>query len=65
MEEAAAAAQSLQEQASTLTELVGKFRVGNDFEALAPRAPAVQTARLRTPAPQRVAVLNEADWQSF
>ncbi len=65
VEEASAAAQSLQEQASTLTALVGKFRVGNDFEALAPRAPAAQPSRLRTPAPQRVAVLNEADWQSF
>ena len=65
VEEASAAAQSLQEQASTLTALVGKFRVGNDFEALAPRASAAQPSRLRTPAPQRVAVLNEADWQSF
>ncbi|MGE1563794.1 methyl-accepting chemotaxis protein [Pantoea septica] len=64
VEEASAAAQSLQEQASTLTELVGKFRVGNDFHAVAPRAPAA-APRLRTPAPQRVAVLNEADWQSF
>lgn len=65
VEEASAAAQSLQEQASTLTELVGKFRVGNDYTAVAPRAPAVQPSPLRTPAPQRVAVLNEADWQSF
>ncbi|MGJ0191710.1 methyl-accepting chemotaxis protein [Pantoea sp. RRHST58] len=65
VEEASAAAQSLQEQASTLTELVGKFRVGNDYTAVAPRAPAVQPSPLRTPAPQRVALLNEADWQSF
>ena len=65
VEEASAAAQSLQEQSSTLTALVGKFRVGNDYTAVAPRAPAVQPSPLRTPAPQRVAVLNEADWQSF
>jgi len=65
VEEASAAAQSLQAQASTLTELVGKFRVGNDVEARAPRAPAAQPSRLRTPAPQRVAVINEAEWQSF
>ncbi len=64
VEEASAASQSLQEQASALTELVGKFRVGNDAEVAAPRTPAVQPSR-RTPAPQRVAVINEAEWQSF
>jgi len=65
VEEASAAAQSLQEQASALTELVGKFRVGNDFVAVAPRAPAAQPSRLLSPAPQRVAIVNEAEWQSF
>ncbi|WP_312064381.1 methyl-accepting chemotaxis protein [Pantoea septica] len=66
VEEASAAALSLQEQAGTLTELVGKFRIGNDFHAVAPRAPAAAPRlRLRPSAPQRVAVLNEADWQSF
>ncbi|CAK6500382.1 Methyl-accepting chemotaxis protein III (plasmid) [Pantoea sp. Nvir] len=65
VEEASAAAQSLQEQASTLTELVGKFRIGSTLEFAAPRAPAAQPTPFRAPAPQRVAVINEAEWQSF
>lgn len=64
VEEASAAAQSLQEQAGALTELVGKFRVGNDRAIAAPRA-AAPVARLTPPAPQRVAVINDAEWQSF
>lgn len=64
VEEASAAAQSLQEQAGALTELVGKFRVGNDRAIAAPRA-AAPVARLTSQAPQRVAVINDAEWQSF
>ena len=66
VEEASAAAQSLQEQASALTELVGKFRVGGERARAPARAAAAPTPRaIPAPAPQRVAVINDAEWQSF
>ena len=68
VEEASAAAQSLQEQASALTDLVGKFRVGADRQIAPSRASvpvAAPLSRLTPSAPQRVAVINDAEWQSF
>ena len=64
VEQASAAAQSLQEQAGALTELVGKFHLSSDAALPTARA-AAPTSRLKSPAPQRVAVINDAEWQSF
>ncbi|MEZ3498481.1 methyl-accepting chemotaxis protein [Pantoea sp. KPR_PJ] len=68
VEEASAAAQSLQEQAGALNALVGKFHVGEGHEMPKPRAAAPKASpvtRLLPAAPQRVAVVNDAEWQSF
>jgi methyl-accepting chemotaxis protein len=62
VEEASAASQSLQEQAGNLNQLVGKFHVVGAGEVRQP------SAILRSPTlvkPSRVAVVNDADWQSF
>ncbi len=50
VEEAAAAAESLQDQAQTLTELVGVFRLHAQAQQLA-AAPASNVTPLRRPAP--------------
>ncbi|MDC8756059.1 methyl-accepting chemotaxis protein [Janthinobacterium fluminis] len=59
VEQAAAAAESLQEQAVTLAQMVGVFRLGDDAPALAspaphkpaaPRAPAAAPVRMAAPA---------------
>ncbi len=60
VEQAASASQSLQEQASTLNQLVSKFHV-NDTQDVA--QPALIKAP--QPRPQRLTVINDADWQSF
>ncbi|WP_337022856.1 MULTISPECIES: methyl-accepting chemotaxis protein [unclassified Pantoea] len=60
VEQAAAASQSLQEQAGNLNQLVGKFHVSDVVD--------VPQTIIRTPShpkPQRLAVVNDADWQSF
>ena len=62
VEEASAASQSLQEQAGNLNQLVGKFHVAAAGEM------RLTQAVVRTPSfvkPSRVAVVNDADWQSF
>lgn len=61
LEQASAASQSLQEQAGSLNQLVGKFQVATG-------ANAQQTPLMRSPSlakPARVAVVSDADWQSF
>ena len=60
VEQAAAASQSLQEQAGNLNQLVGKFHVSDviDLPQTIIRAPSL-------PKSQRLAVVNDADWQSF
>ncbi|MFL6659218.1 MAG: methyl-accepting chemotaxis protein [Massilia sp.] len=73
VEEAAAAAGSMQEQAATLAEVVSIFKLAPQAGAQASRAarpPARQTApvrRLGAQAPQRVALANGADeeWEQF
>ena len=60
VEQAASASQSLQQQAGTLNQLVGKFHVSD--------APDVPQPVILTPSPakpQRLALVNDADWQSF
>ncbi|PLR25995.1 methyl-accepting chemotaxis protein [Pantoea endophytica] len=62
VQEASAASQSLQEQAGNLNQLVGKFHVAAAGEV------QQKQAVVRTPSfvkPSRVAVVNDADWQSF
>ena len=60
VEQAAAASQSLQEQAGNLNQLVGKFHVSDAIDV---PQPIVRTPS--RPKPQRLAVVNDADWQSF
>ncbi|NWA62391.1 MCP four helix bundle domain-containing protein [Pantoea sp. B9002] len=62
VEEASAASQSLQEQAGNLNQLVGKFHVAVAGEMRQTQA-VVRTASFVKPS--RVAVVNDADWQSF
>ena len=60
VEQAASASQSLQGQASTLNQLVSKFHVNDPQDVAQPvliKAPQ--------PRPQRLTVVNDADWQSF
>ncbi|MEI7238491.1 methyl-accepting chemotaxis protein [Pectobacterium brasiliense] len=68
VEEASAASQSLQEQASTLSQLVGQFIVVQAAtQALASvpvSAPSQLSAPRLSPAKKKVAQ-NETDWQSF
>ncbi|MFZ4212904.1 methyl-accepting chemotaxis protein [Pantoea endophytica] len=62
VQEASAASQSLQEQAGNLNQLVGKFHVAAAGEVQQKQA-VVRTASFVKPS--RVAVVNDADWQSF
>ncbi|WP_343550516.1 methyl-accepting chemotaxis protein [Pantoea sp.] len=62
VEQASAASQSLQEQAGSLNQLVGKFQVANAGNA--PQSPAVMRSPVMTKT-TRFAVVNDADWQSF
>ncbi|WP_210080205.1 methyl-accepting chemotaxis protein [Pantoea endophytica] len=62
VQEASAASQSLQEQAANLNQLVGKFHVAAAGEVQQKQA-VVRTASFVKPS--RVAVVNDADWQSF
>lgn len=62
VEEASAASQSLQEQAGNLNQLVGKFHVAAAGEMRQTQA-VVRTASFVKPS--RVAVVNDAVWQSF
>ncbi|MBD9659862.1 methyl-accepting chemotaxis protein [Pantoea sp. PNT03] len=62
VQEASAASQSLQEQAGNLNQLVGKFNVAAAGEVQQKQA-VVRTASFVKPS--RVAVVNDADWQSF
>ncbi|WP_455845205.1 methyl-accepting chemotaxis protein [Pantoea agglomerans] len=62
VEEASAASQSLQEQAGNLNQLVGKFHVAAAGEMRQTQA-VVRTASFVKPS--RLAVVNDADWQSF
>ncbi|MBD9644362.1 MCP four helix bundle domain-containing protein [Pantoea sp. PNT02] len=62
VQEASAASQSLQEQAGNLNQLVGKFHVAAAGEVQQKQA-VVRTALFVKPS--RVAVVNDADWQSF
>ncbi|WP_455853500.1 methyl-accepting chemotaxis protein [Pantoea endophytica] len=62
VEEASAASQSLQEQAGNLNQLVGKFHVAAAGEVQQKQA-VVRTASFVKPS--RLAVVNDADWQSF
>jgi methyl-accepting chemotaxis protein len=72
VEEAAAAAESLQQQAATLSHLVSVFKVGREREAGArsPAAPArvaQPKPRRPAPAPARLApaMANGGDWEEF
>lgn len=60
VEQASAASQSLQEQAGNLNQLVGRFQVGD--AVIKPQAVARAPSLVK---PSRVAVVNDADWQSF
>jgi len=62
VEEASAASQSLQEQAGNLNQLVGKFHVAAAGEVQQKQAVARTASFVK---PSRVAVVNDADWQSF
>lgn len=62
VEQASAASQSLQEQAETLNQLVDKF-VLSDTVVRSPAVPAARVVTTARPAP--LAVVNDADWQSF
>ncbi len=62
VEEASAASQSLQEQAGNLDHLVGKFRVAAAVEIRQSQAVVRSPSLVK---PSRVAVVNDADWQSF
>ncbi|MCQ8230153.1 methyl-accepting chemotaxis protein [Pantoea trifolii] len=62
VEEASAASRSLQEQAGNLNQLVGKFHVAGVGEVHQKQA-VMRTASFVKPS--RVAVVNDADWQSF
>ena len=61
VEEAAAAAESLQEQAGKLSRLVSVFKVGGEVPAARAAVPAT---RLAAPAPRK-AVVREEEWASF
>ncbi|WP_350327544.1 methyl-accepting chemotaxis protein [Pectobacterium aroidearum] len=70
VEEASAASQSLQEQASTLSQLVGQFIVGQVpsltlASASAPVLPGISTPRLSPVRKKGVVTQDETDWQSF
>ncbi|MHC3492058.1 methyl-accepting chemotaxis protein [Pectobacterium brasiliense] len=70
VEEASAASQSLQEQASTLSQLVGQFIVGQVTplalaSASAPALPGVSAPRLSPVKKKGVIAPDEADWQRF
>ncbi|UUE46191.1 methyl-accepting chemotaxis protein [Pectobacterium aroidearum] len=70
VEEASAASQSLQEQASTLSQLVGQFIVGQVpsltlASASAPVLPGISTPRLSPARKKGVVTQDETDWQSF
>ncbi|MDI9219445.1 methyl-accepting chemotaxis protein [Pantoea sp. EA-12] len=60
VEQAASASQSLQGQASTLNQLVSKFHVNDTQDAAQPAL-----IKPTLPRPQRLTVVNDADWQSF
>ncbi|MGK3113671.1 methyl-accepting chemotaxis protein [Candidatus Pantoea formicae] len=60
VEQAASASQSLQEQAGTLNQLVGKFHVSDAIDV-----PQPVLRKISQPKPQRLTVVNDADWQSF
>ncbi|MBK0091066.1 MULTISPECIES: methyl-accepting chemotaxis protein [Erwiniaceae] len=60
VEQAASASQSLQEQAGTLNHLVGKFHVSDAMDV-----PQPVLRKIAQPKPQRLTVVNDADWQSF
>ncbi|MEF9677895.1 methyl-accepting chemotaxis protein [Pectobacterium aroidearum] len=70
VEEASAASQSLQEQASTLSQLVGQFIVGQVpslalASASAPVLPGISTPHLSPVRKKGVVTQDETDWQSF
>jgi len=73
VEEAAAAAESLQEQAGKLAKLVSVFTLGGEAQASAPAvaAPvrrAIPATRLAAPAPRsaaRKAAVREEEWETF
>ncbi|MDF7651270.1 HAMP domain-containing protein [Pantoea sp. Acro-805] len=60
VEQAASASQSLQEQAGTLNQLVGKFHVSDAIDV-----PQPVLRKISQPKSQRLTVVNDADWQSF
>lgn len=60
VEQAASASQSLQGQASTLNQLVSKFHVNDTQDVALPIS-----IKPTQPRPQRLTVVNDADWQSF
>ncbi|PIF14888.1 methyl-accepting chemotaxis protein [Candidatus Pantoea floridensis] len=62
VEEASAASQSLQEQAGNLNQLVGKFHVAEVADVRQPPAASRAPSRVK---PSRVALVNDAEWQSF
>nr|UKE84624.1 hypothetical protein KXZ65_05075 [Pectobacterium sp. PL152] len=64
VEEASAASQSLQEQASTLSQLVGQFIVGQAATQALASVPVQLSAPRLSPAKKKVAQ-NDTDWQSF
>ncbi|UYA61441.1 methyl-accepting chemotaxis protein [Pectobacterium colocasium] len=70
VEEASAASQSLQEQASTLSQLVGQFIVGQVpslalASASASVLPGISTPRLSPVRKKSAVAQDEADWQRF
>lgn len=62
VEQAASASQSLQEQAGTLNQLVGKFHVSDVMDAPVAQR---QLRPLPSSKPKPLTVVNDADWQSF
>jgi len=71
VEQAAAAAESLQEQASNLAQVVNVFRLDEDSAALpqplqeAPRAPERLAAASGQPRPRLVAIAAGSQWEAF
>ena len=67
VEEAAAAAESLQGQAGKLAQLVSVFKIGNEAPAARAAAPvrrAAPATRLAAPAPRKASV-REEEWETF